>query len=183
MLSRARQGIVAEEGAPVKTIQTDYRSPTEASASSSTDGDLVDWNFFNILTADEQKSQEGDDVTPLITLLRIENGDIQLPRHSDRNVIGNEIFESVRNNIAPTVTVTVNGLRTRGLLDSGSLITVISSELSQHLARPLYPWILGNLRVADGRAVIPIGITSVTIGFNERYIPMEVAVVPVITPP
>ncbi|RWR99448.1 hypothetical protein B4U79_17022, partial [Dinothrombium tinctorium] len=183
MLSRARQGIIAEEGAPVKTIQTDYRSPTEASALISTDGDWVDWNFFNILIADEQKSQEGDDVTPLITLLRMENGEIPLPRHSDRNVIGNEIFESLRNGTAPRVTVMVNGLKAKGLLDSGSLITVINSELSHRLARPLYPWNLGNLRVADGRAVVPIQITSVMIDFNARSIPKEVAGVPKITPP
>ncbi|RWS00072.1 hypothetical protein B4U79_16926, partial [Dinothrombium tinctorium] len=183
MLSCARQGIIGEDEAQVKTIQTDYSSQTKASASSSTDGDWLDWNFFNILTADEQKSQEGDNVSPLITLPRMENEKIQLPRNTDKNVIGNEIFESVRNGTAPRVTVMVNGLKIRGLLDSGSLITVISSELSHRLARPLYWWNLGNLRVADGRAIVPIGITSVMIDFNGRSILMEVAVALKITPP
>ncbi|RWR99803.1 hypothetical protein B4U79_16968 [Dinothrombium tinctorium] len=114
------------------------------------DIEWMSWNPPELMFTGLPEKQEGDDHQALINTLQHMSVE-SLPKDEPKlNCVGEEMLDNLRNGKLPYVEVEINGVKTKGVIDSGSVISVISVELFQKVNAPIFPWKLGNFKLADG---------------------------------
>ncbi|RWS26144.1 pol polyprotein-like protein [Leptotrombidium deliense] len=166
MLANQRKGPTDKNSTQIKTIlskETEgYKQQPECES---------DWIRFNTLTSNAAEEQEGDHGS----LITKKEEEIQ-------RRIGEKIAMAANKADCPIVYTSVNNKRTKTLIDTGSVITAISTNLWKSLDIPMYSWTARKLRVADGRTLEPSGVAEVTVEYHSRPMKIEVAVIDTANP-
>jgi len=99
------------------------------------------------------------------------------------NTVGSEIASFLRKVAIPIINIEINKTEVKAILDTGSVISIISEEVFKKLNIPLHAWNIGELKVADGRKITPIGIVRTNVFLAKTIVPLEMAVIKEINVP
>ena len=82
----------------------------------------------------------------------------------------------LKNYLTPSITVIVGGQEIKAMVDTGSVITVISTDLANRQPGTTHPWVGNEVKAIEGNSVTPRGYKVIKITYRKQTydIPMMV---------
>ena len=76
----------------------------------------------------------------------------------------------------PIVILRVGAYKVKALMDSGAVLTAISSQLASLISQRWYAWEGAALKLADGKQATPMGVITVELELDRKVTRMPVAI-------
>ena len=76
----------------------------------------------------------------------------------------------------PIVILRVGPYKVKALMDSGAVLTAISSELASLISQRWHAWEGADLKLADGKQARPLGVITVELELSRKVMQMPVAI-------